>query len=136
MLVRVRLPTRAERSASECSELGGVQGPRHSKMERETGIEPATNSLEGCDSTTELLPPAFVERSLRSQLRRGKPSAFLLTLGALPPDPRLALSRDSAPLKNARPNRAPFARRPSLLLGRSIPRPFARLACQPEPRTQ
>ena len=24
--------------------------------ERETGIEPATNSLEGCDSTTELLP--------------------------------------------------------------------------------
>ena len=28
------------------------------KLERETGIEPATNSLEGCDSTTELLPPA------------------------------------------------------------------------------
>ena len=28
-------------------------------MERETGIEPATNSLEGCDSTTELLPPGF-----------------------------------------------------------------------------
>src|SRR4030095_8995173 len=27
-------------------------------LERETGIEPATNSLEGCDSTTELLPPA------------------------------------------------------------------------------
>src|SRR5689334_13195182 len=26
-------------------------------LERETGIEPATNSLEGCDSTTELLPP-------------------------------------------------------------------------------
>src|SRR6185437_16618472 len=25
-------------------------------MERETGLEPATNSLEGCDSTTELLP--------------------------------------------------------------------------------
>ena len=29
-------------------------------MERETGIEPATNSLEGCDSTIELLPLAFV----------------------------------------------------------------------------
>ena len=29
-----------------------------STLERETGIEPATNSLEGCDSTTELLPPA------------------------------------------------------------------------------
>jgi hypothetical protein len=27
-------------------------------VERETGIEPATNSLEGCDSTTELLPPS------------------------------------------------------------------------------
>jgi hypothetical protein len=26
------------------------------ELERETGIEPATNSLEGCDSTTELLP--------------------------------------------------------------------------------
>jgi hypothetical protein len=26
------------------------------EMERETGIGPATNSLEGCDSTTELLP--------------------------------------------------------------------------------
>ena len=29
-----------------------------STLERETGIEPATNSLEGCDSTTELLPRA------------------------------------------------------------------------------
>ena len=27
------------------------------EMERETGIEPATNGLEGRDSTTELLPP-------------------------------------------------------------------------------
>ena len=26
------------------------------QMERETGIEPATNGLEGRDSTTELLP--------------------------------------------------------------------------------
>ena len=30
---------------------------RSEELERETGIEPATNSLEGCDSTTELLPP-------------------------------------------------------------------------------
>src|SRR6185437_16250446 len=29
-------------------------------LERETGIEPATNSLEGCDSTTGLLPPKTV----------------------------------------------------------------------------
>ena len=28
-------------------------------MERETRIELATNSLEGCDSTIELLPPTF-----------------------------------------------------------------------------
>src|SRR5271157_901100 len=36
-------------------------------LERETGIEPATNSLEGCDSTTELLPPNFVS-SLRDSI--------------------------------------------------------------------
>jgi hypothetical protein len=28
-----------------------------SKMERGTGLEPATNSVEGCDSTIELPPP-------------------------------------------------------------------------------
>jgi hypothetical protein len=32
-------------------------------LERETGIEPATNSLEGCDSTTELLPPIPIQLS-------------------------------------------------------------------------
>ena len=32
------------------------------RLERETGIEPATNSLEGCDSTTELLPPRLSSR--------------------------------------------------------------------------
>src|SRR5437763_13325208 len=45
-------------------------------LERETGIEPATNSLEGCDSTTELLPPfvplSYIHRgpSLGSGFRR------------------------------------------------------------------
>jgi hypothetical protein len=34
-------------------------------MERETGIEPATNSLEGCDSTIELLPLFFAVNYLR-----------------------------------------------------------------------
>ncbi len=34
------------------------------RLERETGIEPATNSLEGCDSTTELLPPSRLASSL------------------------------------------------------------------------
>src|SRR5581483_2887655 len=52
--------------------------PLNRSLERETGIEPATNSLEGCDSTTELLPPCTpVETQLaassgpprRSQLR-------------------------------------------------------------------
>ena len=43
-------------------------------MERETGIEPATNSLEGCDSTTELLPPSRLTRLRPSALRRGKPA--------------------------------------------------------------
>ena len=38
-------------------------------MERETGIGPATNSLEGCDSTIELLPllvenPVFSQHSI------------------------------------------------------------------------
>src|SRR5437016_3265973 len=46
------------------------------RMERETGIEPATNSLEGCDSTTELLPPT---RSTPSLFRAtaGKPAVAL-----------------------------------------------------------
>ena len=30
--------------------------PERETVERETGFEPATNSLEGCDSTPELLP--------------------------------------------------------------------------------
>src|SRR3954463_5031284 len=44
------LPTELHRHNSQSSV---------SVLERETGIEPATNSLEGCDSTTELLPPWF-----------------------------------------------------------------------------
>jgi hypothetical protein len=35
-------------------------------LERETGIEPATNSLEGCDSTTELLPHLIANCGVRS----------------------------------------------------------------------
>jgi hypothetical protein len=36
-----------------------MQPARPERLERETGIEPATNSLEGCDSTIELLPPGL-----------------------------------------------------------------------------
>ena len=42
-------------------------------LERETGIEPATNSLEGCDSTTELLPPSRLAPS-RLPRRSGEAS--------------------------------------------------------------
>jgi hypothetical protein len=42
-------------------------------MERETGIEPATNSLEGCDSTTELLPPSRRDLFAHAALRRVNP---------------------------------------------------------------
>src|SRR2546426_8859280 len=46
------------------------------RLERETGIEPATNSLEGFDATTELLPPT---RSTPSLFRAtaGKPAVAL-----------------------------------------------------------
>jgi hypothetical protein len=36
------------------------------ELERETGIEPATNSLEGCDSTTELLPHPAAKIEIRN----------------------------------------------------------------------
>ena len=45
---------------------------RERSLERETGIEPATNSLEGCDSTTELLPLA-------------EPSPGAMRTGSFPP---------------------------------------------------
>ena len=35
---------------------------KRKNLERETGIEPATNSLGSCDSTTELLPAALASR--------------------------------------------------------------------------
>src|SRR4029077_18232924 len=49
--------------------------PSEWRMERETGIEPATNSLEGCDSTTQLLPPSRLACPSDSPLRRGRPAA-------------------------------------------------------------
>ena len=51
-------------------------------MERETGFEPATNSLEGCDSTPELLPLGALQvekewwRREDSNLRRALPGRF------------------------------------------------------------
>ena len=46
---------RAARIAASLAALNRTLGALPN-LERETGIEPATNSLEGCDSTTELLP--------------------------------------------------------------------------------
>ena len=57
-------------------------------LERETGIEPATNSLEGCDSTTELLPPTRLADCAHSTLRRARPLFALVTR----PPARLPLS--------------------------------------------
>ena len=46
-------------SEAFCEAKQALAGKRQvQSLERETGIEPATNSLEGCDSTTELLPPS------------------------------------------------------------------------------
>src|SRR4051812_25611410 len=50
-------------------------------MERETGIEPATNSLEGCDSTTELLPPTLTLALLAAPA--GQPLLSHLAAGQL-----------------------------------------------------
>jgi hypothetical protein len=45
------------------------------EVERETGIEPATNSLEGCDSTTELLPPLSCSRTPHLRRREARLAA-------------------------------------------------------------
>src|SRR5438309_1568963 len=44
--------------------MPAYRGVRRSALERETGIEPATNSLEGCDSTIELLPRSRLSANL------------------------------------------------------------------------
>ena len=62
------------------------------ELERETGIEPATNSLGSCDSTPELLPlspadftsltlrqnrPQFIESPPASHVKRKRPDAAM-----------------------------------------------------------
>ena len=59
-------------------------------MERETGIEPATNSLEGCDSTTELLP------LLPSALQQHQVLRFAQDLGGGLKRPPIASTFDRA----------------------------------------
>jgi hypothetical protein len=43
-------------------------GLRRKVMERETGFEPATNSLEGCDSTPELLPRTGTPTTVKKRM--------------------------------------------------------------------
>ena len=63
--------------------------PNARELERETGIEPATNSLEGCDSTTELLPPSRLLPSWHAdRLRRAAGRTKLVARGGFePPKP-------------------------------------------------
>ena len=87
-------------------------------MERETGIEPATNSLEGCDSTTELLPPsrhhlrpaATARQAPSSRLARfparrsvGRTRCAALVVNRLPPGP--AASYQASPANRRRAKR-------------------------------
>ena len=99
------------------------------RLERETGIEPATNSLEGCDSTTELLPPSRPTR--RSGASARKPAVLFRRIRSQPPAPRS--SRRHAALRPAE------ARVSSLLATQppTVPRSpaglvHARVACQPK----
>jgi hypothetical protein len=87
-------PTHSTLTASPRASARQVP-PKHyeRRMERETGIEPATNSLEGCDSTTELLPPTRLARStmLAATARQAPPS--------FSPDAPLELRRASPPTR-------------------------------------
>jgi hypothetical protein len=72
-------------------------------LERETGIEPATNSLEGCDSTTELLPHHFQietnggERRIRTSVGRSRQIYSLLRLTTPPSLHETALAQRRRP---------------------------------------
>jgi hypothetical protein len=90
-------------------------------VERETGIEPATNSLEGCDSTTELLPPT--RAAFAAALRRASPP--LLSATHLSADNLAPSARDYPPaicwLANRSPPPCEAAHAPCWLANRSPP---------------
>jgi hypothetical protein len=63
-------------------------------MERETGIEPATNSLEGCDSTIELLPLILFFSNLHCvQIDQTCPSSQMDRISTKSGSNRSAISR-------------------------------------------
>src|ERR1022692_2761715 len=108
-----------------------------SLVERETGIGPATNSLEGCDSTTELLPrrnPLYQEAGLwatraaasadrspppkrgRSHVDRISPSSpFSITCGLRRHRQPPAAGHPNAILESEEPIRSLSLPRPELL---------------------
>jgi hypothetical protein len=72
-------------------------------LERETGIEPATNSLEGCDSTTELLPPVTLVRAKAPTCRCSRPRSKISgAQGRI----RTSVTRRVADLQSAAINRS------------------------------
>ena len=79
MLFVAEGPKRAADQSRAFCEIANPRVRRASKsLERETGIEPATNSLEGCDSTTELLPP-LNQRQLSAISRQQNPKLEPMT---------------------------------------------------------
>jgi hypothetical protein len=113
----------------------GSESSRERRLERETGIEPATNSLEGCDSTTELLPPTRRTASpswrFGGQARPLRGNQFTDTFGPSPPrlpteftrclaSPPLACQPKLAPSSRERRLVAREGLEPSKPLGRQI----------------
>ena len=96
-------------------------------MERETGIEPAPNSLEGCDSTTELLPriPLTPEPPNRSSPSAKGPLLLVARGGFEPPKP---LGRQIYSLLRLT---APQPRQLFIVAQRPVPSPASVLGCLP-----
>ena len=106
----------ARRTTRHATTLTRKSGER--RLERETGIEPATNSLEGCDSTTELLPPT----------RSPTHCLALRRAGPLSRSPTHCLSR----LRRA----GPLSRSPTHCLATSAGTPAVALADSPPTRSR
>jgi hypothetical protein len=71
--VQIDSPPSLASASSWRATVGTLRVNRERRVERETGIEPATNSLGSCDSTTELLPPTRLASAALSPLRRAGP---------------------------------------------------------------
>jgi hypothetical protein len=110
------------------------------RLERETGIEPATNSLEGCDSTTELLPPSRLARSAPLGATAGKPAVLVQRSSlssALPPcaSARRRPSRGATAAGKPTESASWLANRRTCLPSRSSLVKVTGLACPAEARS-